>query len=31
IKEFNPKIEIKRENFIGLGDSVCDFILNLEE
>ncbi|MBY8981141.1 MAG: L-2-amino-thiazoline-4-carboxylic acid hydrolase [Candidatus Lokiarchaeota archaeon] len=31
IKEFNPKIEIKREKFIGLGDSVCDFILNLEE
>jgi len=31
IKEFNPKIEIKREKFIGLGDSVCDFMLNLEE
>jgi len=31
IKEFNPKIEIKREKFIGLGDSVCDFNLKLEE
>ena len=31
IKEFNPKIEIKREKFIGLGDSVCDFTLKLEE
>ncbi|MHA1535644.1 MAG: DUF6125 family protein [Promethearchaeota archaeon] len=31
IKEFNSKIEIKREKFIGLGDSVCDFNLKLEE
>ena len=31
IKEFNPKIEIKREKFIGLGDSVCDFKLKFEE
>ena len=31
IKEFNPKIEIIREKFIGLGDSVCDFNLKLEE
>ena len=31
IKEFNHKIEIKREKFIGLGDSVCDFIFNLED
>ena len=31
IKEFNPKIEIRREKFIGLGDSVCDFVLNLKE
>ena len=31
IREFNPKIEIKRDKFIGLGDSVCNFILNLEE
>jgi len=31
IKEFNPKIEIKREKFIGLGDSVCDFVFTLEE
>jgi len=30
IKEFNPKIEIIREKFIGLGDSVCDFNLKLE-
>jgi len=31
IKEFNPKIDIKREKFIGLGDSVCDFNLKIEE
>jgi len=31
IKEFNPNITIKREKFIGLGDSVCDFNLKLEE
>jgi len=31
IKEFNPKIEIKREKYIGLGDSVCDFNLELGE
>jgi len=31
IKEFNPKIDVKREKFIGLGDSVCDFSLNLED
>jgi hypothetical protein len=31
IKEFNPNIAIKREKFIGLGDSVCDFNLKLEE
>ncbi len=31
IKEFNPKIEIRREKFIGLGDSVCDFNLKLGE
>jgi hypothetical protein len=29
IKEFNPKIEITRDKFIGLGDSVCNIILNL--
>jgi len=31
IKEFNPNIAIKREKFIGLGDSVCDFNLKLGE
>ena len=31
IKEFNPKIKYTREKFIGTGDSVCDFILKLEE
>jgi len=31
IKVFNPKIDVKREKFIGLGDSVCDFSLNLED
>jgi hypothetical protein len=31
IKEFNPKIELKRDKFIGLGDSLCNFVLNLGE
>ncbi len=31
IKEFNPKIEITRDKFMGLGDSVCNIILNLED
>ena len=31
IKEFNPKIELKRDKFIGLGDSVCNFVLNIGE
>ena len=31
IKDFNPKIEINRDKFMGLGDSVCNIILNLNE
>ncbi len=31
IKEFNPKIEITRDKFMGLGDSVCNIILNLKD
>ena len=31
INEFNPKIEITRDKFIGLGDSVCNIILNLKD
>jgi len=31
IKEFNPKINYIREKFIGTGDSICDFILKMEE
>ena len=31
IKEFNPKIEIERDKFMGLGDSVCNIILNLKD
>ncbi len=31
IREFNPKIEITRDKFMGLGDSVCNIILNLED
>ena len=31
IKEFNPKIEINRDKFMGLGDSVCNIILNLKD
>jgi hypothetical protein len=31
IKDFNPKIEIKRDKFMGLGDSVCNIILNLKD
>lgn len=29
IKDFNPKIELTRDKFIGLGDSACNIILNL--
>jgi len=25
IKEFNPKIEIERKKFMGLGDNICNF------
>lgn len=25
IKDFNPKISLKRKHFIGLGDKICDF------
>jgi len=31
IKEFNPKIEIERNKFMGLGDSECDIILTLKD
>ena len=31
IKEFNPKFKIMRDKFIGLGDSVCNIILNLKD
>ena len=31
INEFNPKIEITRDKFIGLGDSACNIILNLKD
>jgi len=31
IKDFNPKIEIERNKFIGLGDSECDIILTLKD
>ncbi|NVM18375.1 MAG: L-2-amino-thiazoline-4-carboxylic acid hydrolase [Candidatus Lokiarchaeota archaeon] len=31
IKEFNPKIEIERDKFMGLGDSKCNIILNLKD
>lgn len=31
IKEFNPKIEINRDKFMGLGDSMCNIILNLKD
>ncbi len=30
INEFNPKIEIKRDKFIGLGDSACNVILSIK-
>lgn len=30
IKEFNPKIKLKRTKCIGLGDLLCDFHLTLE-
>lgn len=31
IEEFNPKIEIERDKFMGLGDSECNIILNLKD
>ncbi|MFW9948920.1 MAG: DUF6125 family protein [Candidatus Thorarchaeota archaeon] len=31
IKEFNSQIEVTREKSIGLGDSVCNVILNLKD
>jgi hypothetical protein len=31
IKDFNPKIEIERNKFMGLGDSECDIILTLKD
>lgn len=31
IKEFNPKIEINRDKFMGLGDSMCNIILNFKD
>ncbi len=31
IKDFNPKIEIERDKFMGLGDSECNIILNLKD
>jgi hypothetical protein len=31
VKEFNPKIEIARDKFIGLGDTKCDVILSLKD
>ncbi|MFX1585152.1 MAG: DUF6125 family protein [Promethearchaeota archaeon] len=30
IKTFNPKIVLKREKFIGMGNKICDFHLTLE-
>jgi len=31
INEFNPKIKITRDKFIGLGDSMCNIILSIKE
>jgi hypothetical protein len=31
VNEFNPKIEIIRENFMGLGDSICNFVFILND
>ena len=31
IKEFNSEIEITRDKFMGLGDSMCNIILNLKD
>ncbi|NVM46199.1 MAG: L-2-amino-thiazoline-4-carboxylic acid hydrolase [Candidatus Lokiarchaeota archaeon] len=31
IKEFNPKIEVERDKFMGLGDSECNIILKLKD
>jgi len=30
VKEFNPKIKIQRNKFIGLGDDICNFHFTLE-
>lgn len=31
VKEFNPKIEIVRDKFLGLGDAKCNIILSLKD
>jgi hypothetical protein len=30
LKEFNSKIDLRREKFLGAGDSVCDFHFNVK-
>jgi hypothetical protein len=30
VKEFNPKIKLNRDKFIGLGDKICNFYFKLE-
>lgn len=30
-KDFNPKIEVERSKFMGLGDNICNFNLTLSE
>lgn len=31
VKEFNPKIKILRDKFIGLGDNICNFHFKIED